>query len=320
MKTFGELLSRVQGSGGVVVGDVMVDEYIHGKGTRVSQEAPVLVVRQSAVSRVLGGAANVAFNLRALGVRDRLIGVVGDDEPGNWLRGAVAAEFESGQIVVDPGRPTTRKTRVYADKAHQVLRIDHETTEPLNVAGEDAVFSRAEAYLSDVAFLLLSDYQKGVLTASLVRRLIDVARERGIPVIANAKPKTLAFYRGADLVSLNQPEACGALGIEELAFEDAPAAAGEIEARFGIHHVLITMGAKGMASREASVPAIPVNVFDTAGAGDTVIATVAAAYPLFGLSEAVLRLAAHTSASVVQQVGVAVPDETSLNHISSLRI
>lgn len=323
----GELLQQFQGMKALVVGDLMLDEYIFGRATRISPEAPVMVVRQQKRSAVPGGAANVAKNLCALGAETQLFGVVGADEPGTILRNALLeAGLEHSTVLEDSGRPTTRKTRVLADSAHQVLRIDHEDTAPLSPSVEEQLLAGVADAISGSQVVVLSDYQKGVLTDRVVREVIRLANAASVPVVANAKPKALRSCAGATLISVNRVEAVEASGNSALDgfgnadLEAVKTVAQSVCERVECDHVLITLGGQGMCTESFSVPAVPVEVFDTAGAGDTVIATVALGIGAIGFRQEVFHLASHTSASVVRKVGVAVPSKEDLHQISSYAV
>ena len=303
----------------------MLDEYVFGQATRVSQEAPVLVVRQDRMSAVPGGAANVATNMVAMGAGVELLGVVGDDLPGRTLRSTLEVTgVEAPRVVVDPGRPTTRKTRVLANHAHQVLRIDHEETHDLSDAIAAELGDALDAALEGAGVLLLSDYRKGTFPASMIRSAIAKARARGVPACANAKPEHLDAYAGASLVTINRFEASDVLGRElPLSDDEAEGVARDLRGRLGVARLVITLGGSGMvcASSDengggvARVPAIRVEVYDEAGAGDTVVATLALCAALGESGIAALRLASHTAAAVVRKVGVAVPTEGDLREI-----
>ena len=313
--TFAEMLSALVGKTVIVVGDLMLDEYVFGTATRISQEAPVMVVRKSHTRVVPGGAANVAKNVLALGGAPALVGVVGDDVGGQVLVQSLEdAGIRDAIVIPDPGRPTTRKTRVLADSAHQVLRIDEESSDPVSESMETQIGLRlAHRIHRGADAILFSDYVKGTLTKGTIQRVTQ--GKLGIPLIANAKPHSLPFYAGATLVSLNRPEAEAAVGrsIESLAA--ARAAAQELSDKHQIQDVLVTMGSKGMALANADAPPVPVEVFDTAGAGDTVIATVALALAAGVRAADAIQLASHTAAAVVRKVGVAVPSPDDLRQI-----
>lgn len=308
------VFSRYADQRALVVGDLMLDVYVEGRATRVSQEAPVLVVRQHSRRAVAGGAANVAMNLRALGLSTHVIGIAGDDAEGDELVSALAGH--PATLLRDPQRPTTVKTRVLADAAHQVLRIDHESTEPLADASQTELLSAVESALDATDLVLLSDYQKGVLTAPTIAAILNLANTRNVPVVANAKPNSFRLYRGAAVVSLNQPETEAVLGRSVLPSE-VPATAASLADQHGIEDVVITLGKHGLGNREFWADAPVVEVFDTAGAGDTAIATLAAARGRGPLRQDDLWLATRTAAAVVAKVGVAVPSPLDLARIEA---
>jgi D-beta-D-heptose 7-phosphate kinase/D-beta-D-heptose 1-phosphate adenosyltransferase len=314
--TSGDLLARFQGLKALVVGDLMLDEYIFGQATRISQEAPVMVIRQKSTRIVPGGAANVAANLTAFGATPTMVGVIGDDPYGEALARMIGQEG----LVRDPGRPTTRKTRVLGNHSHQVVRIDHEDDHPVSEDIESAILEKALSRLPNSNVLLISDYQKGSVTATTVTRLIESAASLGVPVVANPKPRSLASYRGATLVSLNRFEAGDALKMGPLEDSEAHSAAARLREQAGVENLLVTLGGSGMVLATAQdvfqVPAVKVEVYDEAGAGDTVIATIALGVAAKSLSRELLLLATHTAAAVVLKVCVAVPTGEDLEAIT----
>ncbi len=323
--TSAELLDRFAGIKVLVVGDLMLDEYLFGHATRISQEAPVMVVRQDRRESVPGGAANVARNIVALGGSADIVGVVGDDDSGRELvSGLRKMGLGTDDVFSVSDRPTTRKTRVLADSNHQVLRVDHESASAVQQSDRENLVDRVTSRLSGNSVLLLSDYQKGVLSKESVAALIAAAQNAGVPVVANAKPRSIAWYRGATLVSLNRPEAVQALGLDSLAPDKGIEAAQATIREFGLLGALVTLGKDGMAAadsqgRKLFIPPVPVEVGDVAGAGDTTIATVALGLAAIGFQQEVFDLAARTSSAVVQHVGVAVPTQEDVRLIRSDR-
>ena len=317
---FRPLLERFQKLHVIVVGDLMLDEYVVGKATRISPEAPVMVVRQDRTFNVPGGAANVAKNIVALGAKATVVGAVGEDQAGADLQEALG---EMGCVVPDASRPTTRKTRILADTAHQVLRIDHESEQPIGADVEDGILATVLDRIHDANAILLSDYTKGVLTPRLIRSLIDLAKERDLPVIANAKPSSVAAYRGVTLLSLNAKEAAEVIGVRDIVRQangqglsgQPRAVAAKIREEVGADHVLLTLGEHGMCTEDFYVAPQKVEVFDTAGAGDTTIATAALGIAALGFDPKIFELASQTAAAVVRHVGVAVPSPDDLERI-----
>ena len=318
-----ELLDGFRGVKALVIGDLMLDEYVFGRATRISPEAPVMVVKHQRTTRVPGGAANVARNIIALGGSAKAIGVAGNDEAGDLLEKSFHDHgFTDVLLLRDPARSTTRKTRVLADHTHQVLRIDQEDDVPISGEISDQLLKSAEAAVAEVDVVVLSDYMKGVLTERLAKAIIERARSLGKIVVANPKPRTLPWYEGANLVSLNRAEASEALNLHhDITVKEAVASAEELRSKTNCDAVLLTLGEGGMVAAGGETLAIAapkVEVYDTAGAGDTVIATVALGLSTSGFRKEVFELAAQTAGSVVRHVGVAVPSEADLNAIRAL--
>jgi len=321
--TFRSLLDEFETLHATVLGDLMLDRYVFGNVSRISPEAPVMVVRQTQDRSVPGGAANVAKNVVALGASVTVLGVTGSDAAGETLASELA-ELKAIQSVLiqDPSRITTQKTRIVADHSHQVLRIDREDDAPVSADTEAQLIASLEHELSGSHVLILSDYLKGVLTPEVAKRAIEIARTKGIVVVANPKPKSALQYRGASLVSLNRVETAGLLSRETISLDEAKAFAPEVCRILDSQSVSITLGEEGLvtASGEqvAHIPAPKVEVYDTAGAGDTVVAVVGLGMAAHGWSPGVFRLATEASARVVRHVGVAVPTAADLAELRSL--
>ncbi|MFM9873992.1 MAG: bifunctional heptose 7-phosphate kinase/heptose 1-phosphate adenyltransferase [Fimbriimonadaceae bacterium] len=321
--SYSELLDSFAGLRAVVIGDVMLDEYIVGSVERISPEAPVMVVKKTSSRWVPGGAANVAKNIAALGGEAVVLGIVGADDGGILLnRGIDAAAGMKGDLVADPARVTTRKTRVMANHSHQVLRIDEEDTTPISDEAAESLLRDWSGWLETADVVLMSDYRKGLLTAGFVARFLERASQKGVPVLANAKPESARYFGGADLVSLNRAEVGGVLGDKP---KDRMMAAGfgsELLKVTGSKAVLITLGEGGMVacSKDSTfeIAAPEVEAYDVAGAGDTVLATVGMGLTRSGFSAEIFGLAAEMGAKVVQHIGVAVPSQKDLDSIRSL--
>jgi rfaE bifunctional protein kinase chain/domain len=307
---FSEALDKFRGQRILVIGDLMIDEYIFGSVGRISPEAPVMVVHQSSTKRVPGGAANVALNLKALGAEPTILGLAGHDA--DHLRETLSGL--NHQLVVDHSRVTTRKTRVIADGRHQLLRIDHEVAVAAPELCEGELIAAVSHHLPNVDAVLMSDYCKGTLTPTVIRSVIERAGKK--PVVVNAKPKTFALYRGASLISLNKAEAAGVLDgpVNEASVQRLPEMVDPTS-------VLVTLGADGMVAMGPSairIRAPKVEVADPAGAGDTVIAAVTLGLATLGFRPETFEFAAQLAARVVQHVGVAIPSVEDLASLSSL--
>ncbi len=300
-----------------VVGDLMLDEYVFGIVRRISPEAPVPVVEWTEESFVPGGAANVANNLLALGAQVSVFGVVGDDEKGRILTTHLA---ESGAdvtgVLSDSTRITTCKTRVIAH-SQQVVRLDREQRHPLSGETQKELLSRLESALPRAHAVVLSDYQKGVLTPALVREVIAQCQAHHVPVLANPKPPLLRHLAGAKLASINLLEAqafASTLG-NDADLQSLPQVMGVVDEwrrMLNLQAMAITLGAQGIllatdGGAPLHVPGMPVEVYDTAGAGDTVIATLACALAAGADWHTSARLANAAAGSVVRHVGVVPP-------------
>lgn len=322
MGEFDKTLESFKNVRALVVGDLMLDEYVFGTASRISPEAPVMVIRQDSMRHVPGGAANVAKNIAALGGSASVVGIVGDDDAGRALQDSLSSLAGVSHVTkVEPDRVTTRKTRIVADHSHQVLRVDNETTLPISDHAVAWLLDQIESNLSSCDVIVLSDYLKGVMTEQVVSRTIQLATTKDIPVVANPKPSSAAFYRSACLLSLNRAEARMLLGVEVTA-DSASDVADAVRAKVGCEMAVVTLGDQGMVAagqqETARVNAPKVEVYDTAGAGDTVIATLALCIANSETLARSLALAAETSSRVVRHVGVAVPTPEDIAAIMGL--
>jgi D-beta-D-heptose 7-phosphate kinase/D-beta-D-heptose 1-phosphate adenosyltransferase len=265
----------------LVVGDLVLDEYVWGEVERVSPEAPVPVVHVREETVVLGGAANVVRNVVALGGQAGFCSLVGDDAAGR--RAAELIErlgVDPKGLIVVPTRPTTRKTRVIA-RSQQVVRFDRETLEPPPAAVGRRLLAAIDRELSHSDAVVLEDYGKGVLSKSVVARAMRRFRSAGVPVVVD--PKTsLAAYRGAALIKPNLREAEALSGVMIRTRADLERAVARLRRRIGGGAVVVTRGGEGMTVFEAEGAGVDVRtvareVFDVQGAGDTSIAALALA-------------------------------------------
>ncbi len=306
-----DALDRLAGARVAVVGDIMLDRYVYGEAERISPEAPVPVLRVREEVEMLGGAGNVLRNLAALGAKASCLAAVGDDADGRHVATLIAKEAHAtAHLAVAAGRPTCRKTRFVAG-GHQLLRVDRERAEPLAGAAEEAMIARVVPALAEAKAVILSDYGKGALTARVIAAVLAAAAATRIPVLADPKGRDYAKYRGAVLVTPNRKELGEASGMPTGSDGEVEAAARAIRERSGIRAVLGTRGAQGMtlldeAGAAHHIAAEAREVFDVSGAGDTVIATVAAGLAAgLALLDAV-RLANCAAGIVVGKAGTAV--------------
>ncbi len=272
-----DLVAKLPGLHVLVAGDVMLDRFIVGQVSRISPEAPVPVVRFAREYARLGGAANVAHNLAALGARVSLVGVVGADAAAARVTEALGlAHISTLGLVEDADRPTTEKVRIVTDRNQQVARIDYEDDLDAGTDVELKLVDRIENLGSDVHVLLVSDYLKGAITSGVMRALLTLKASRGVPLLVDPKMPHLNKYAGATVVTPNHQEAEIATGRRIRSDEEARTAALEFRTRAECEAVLITRGEHGMwlLSRDAegAIPAVAREVSDVTGAGDTVVA------------------------------------------------
>jgi rfaE bifunctional protein kinase chain/domain len=313
------LINAIHGFSGkriLVLGDLMLDRFIWGSVSRISPEAPVPVVEIKKESTCLGGAANVASNIRSLGGIPVPLGIIGADYEGDRLRD----EFRSlgsptGGLVVDKGRPTSIKTRIIAHH-QQVCRTDREDKSPLSPSLQSRIVDKFKTLLRSVDAVIVSDYAKGLLSTSLLKQTLPLAKAAGKIVCIDPKFRDFSVYRPATIITPNTTEAEHASGASIAGRQDLIRAGKKILRRSGIEHLLITRGEEGMALFESNarithIPTVAQEVFDVTGAGDTVISTLALslASGLTILSAAVLSNIA--AGIVVGKLGTASasPDE-----------
>lgn len=273
------LVGRLAGRRVLVVGDVMVDRFIIGTVTRISPEAPVPVVKFESEHSRLGGAANVAHNLVALGAKVSLVGLVGADATAARMRAELeAAGLSSDGLIEDAGRPTVEKVRIIAGRNQQVARIDYEDDRDITGAPEARLVEAIGRLGRGADVVLVSDYLKGTVTKAVMAALVDLGQQ-GVPLLVDPKIPHLDRYRGATLVTPNNHEAEVATHRVIRTDDDAREAAADFRARAGCASVLITRGEHGMwlssEGVEGAVPATAREVADVTGAGDTVVATLA---------------------------------------------
>ncbi len=317
------LIPRLRGKRIGVLGDLMLDRYLWGTASRLSPEAAVPIVNFVEQSDWLGGAGNVAANLAALGAKVEAFGVMGNDEPGRVLRERLrAGNIAEKGVIADSKRLTTVKTRIIA-RHQQIVRIDHERREPLRSETEEKLLHRLFAALKQLDALLLSDYDKGLITDAFADRVLSAAHQLHVPVFVKPKETRLYAYRGARAIVCNAKEA-GFFVTRSLGDEKSAEEAGRaLLAHFGCSAVVITLGEKGLSVSEEAPPRhiyIPATsfevtyarvgrpgvergatgrqVFDVTGAGDTVLSVLALGVAA-GASLADAAMLANTAAGVV---------------------
>ena len=311
-----EILEQASRRRLVVLGDVMLDEFVWGEVTRISPEAPVPVVDIRRESIHLGGAANVLANLLALGADATVIGVTGADGGGERLRAALRESNHTDDfLVVDKSRPSTIKTRIIAH-SQLVVRADREMRSPIDGEVEERVIAKLKEALPKADALIVSDYDKGVVTRRILREVLPLAYER-MPVLIDPKIRNFDSYRPATLVTPNHHEALRLTNLEENSDSSLLEAAKAIRERLGCDSVLITRGDRGMLLLERAQDPVYVEtaareVYDVTGAGDTVIATLGAALAAGATMLEAATLANHAAGIVVGKIGTATASSDEL--------
>jgi D-beta-D-heptose 7-phosphate kinase/D-beta-D-heptose 1-phosphate adenosyltransferase len=305
-----ELSRRLAGRTVLVVGDVMLDHFVIGRVDRISPEAPVPVVLFDREEFRLGGAANVAHNLVALGAGAEIVGVIGADAEGTRLREDLdRLSIGTRGLVTDASRCTTRKVRVVTSRNQQVARIDYERDREISGQVESEVVARIEARAESADAILVSDYLKGTVSRAVAAAAIREGTRRGVPVLVDPKVPHIEYYGGATVVTPNDHEAEAVAHMRIRTSADAREAALRFRERAGCHAVVITRGEHGMwvlgQGAEAELPAEAREVSDVTGAGDTVIATLALGLAAGASLADAARLANRAAGIVVGKFGPA---------------
>ena len=293
-----------------VIGDVMIDKYIFGHVSRISPEYPVPVVDVTHESSRLGGAANVALNIHALGAKTFLIGVTGNDQNREAMTALMEEHgLEAGLLVADPSRPTTCKTRILSQN-HHITRVDYESRQPLDLETETRLFDMFREIAGSLGAVVLEDYNKGVLTETFIASVTALCRELGVPVLVDPKMKGFFSYQGCSVFKPNLSELAASLGVV-LHNNDKEVEEGclMLKERLQADSFVVTRSEKGMTIYDGTfthIPATSLDVADVSGAGDTVIGMLALGTAA-GLDLVTsTRIANLAAATVCQEVG-AVP-------------
>jgi rfaE bifunctional protein kinase chain/domain len=301
----------------LVVGDVMLDQFLWGKVSRISPEAPVPVVEVTNESFFPGGAANVARNLRALGAPVKMLGVLGDDDAGEELCELLEQQgVETHGLVVDQNRPTTLKTRIVAHH-QQVVRFDREAEQKLSPQIERRVFEYFESHVRNAAAVIFEDYGKGVLSQSMLNAMQRLTRKHRNITTADPNSRHLLRYEGLTAVTPNRAEAFVAAGLpyvepaDEVLRDEALMNVGKsLLRKWKPRNLLVTLGEHGMCLFRAGekphhIPTVAQEVFDVSGAGDTVIATLTLALAAGANPVQAADISNHAAGVVVGKVGTA---------------
>jgi D-beta-D-heptose 7-phosphate kinase / D-beta-D-heptose 1-phosphate adenosyltransferase len=311
------LIGRLQQASVLCIGDVMLDHYVYGEVERVSPEAPIPVLTIEREMKSLGGAGNVLRNLTALGAQTSFISVIGNDDAGREIGRLLEAQDRAEvHVLVQPGRTTTVKTR-YVAANRQLLRADRETPAPLDPYCREDLLRLARELVTGQSAVIVSDYAKGVLTEGVALEIIRAARDAGARVVVDPKGGDPIRYRGADLLKPNRRELAHATGMPVATESDIVAAARAVIERCSFGSVLVSLGQEGMVLIEQdgavhTQRAELREVYDSSGAGDTVVAMLGAALGAGIAAVDGVRLANIAAGIVVGKVGTAVVDPGEL--------
>jgi D-beta-D-heptose 7-phosphate kinase/D-beta-D-heptose 1-phosphate adenosyltransferase len=303
----------------LVVGDIMADHFIWGKVSRISPEAPVPVVEVKKDHFTLGGCANVLNNIFAMGGRVHLAGVIGSDETGRRLLSEFRSRgLDTGGIVVEAGRPPTLKTRIVAH-GQQVVRFDREDCRPVQAKSIRKILSYIESLRDDLGTLVISDYNKGVVTRSLLNGIRKVIAGRPIFTCVDPKQRDFSMYQGFDIITPNHYEAGYAVGEEMQNGQDHIRVGMKLLQQYDFKALLMTRGEEGMSLFErngrikhTAFPAEAREVFDVTGAGDTVIGVLALSMAAGASFREAAYLANHAAGIVVSKAGTATATQDEL--------
>jgi len=315
-----EIIGRFSASHVLVVGDMMVDQFIWGKVSRISPEAPVPVVRVTSETLLLGGCANVLNNIYSIGGHSAVAGIVGSDDMGMWLVNTLKdMNIGTEGVVVEAGRPTSVKTRVIAHN-QQVVRFDREDKSPITKCSIDNIVHYIKSIEDNLGAIVISDYKKGVVFKKLMEGVRDAIAGRDVFLCVDPKQNNFSLYRGCDLITPNKQEAERVLGVEFEDRDDIVKGGKKLLATYDFGALLITMGEDGMMLFEKNgdithIPALAQEVFDVTGAGDTVIGIFALSLAAGATLKEAAVLANHAASIVVGKVGTAKISQDELKRV-----
>ncbi|MBN1970669.1 MAG: D-glycero-beta-D-manno-heptose-7-phosphate kinase [Candidatus Delongbacteria bacterium] len=304
-----DLIERLKDKNIAVIGDIMADVYIWGKTNRISPEAPVPVVDVFAEEFKLGGAANVALNLKELGCKTTMFGVIGCDKSGDdLLKEFLKNGIDCSGIVRSDSRKTTTKTRIVAAGQH-VVRYDRENRTPIDTDLENEIISKFRSQLHNIDALIIEDYNKGLLTENLIKSIVKICKEQNIIVTVDPKFSNINAYSGVTLFKPNLKEAEGILNRTLSGDNDLEIAGNELINLLNLDHLVITLSERGMAlfeknSKMLIIPAKSASIANVSGAGDTVIATLTIFLAAGANFQESCSLANYAASVVVEDVSV----------------
>lgn len=290
----------------ICLGDIMLDVYISGSVPRISPEAPVPVLIPEKRQEMAGGIGNVYKNLKSLGTDTRLISVMGDDENGQKIKDLCPDQ----NLIIDASRPTTTKTR-FLNKNTHIMRLDEESTEGIDASVEDQILNKLENYISNYQILVLSDYKKGVLTSSLLKHILNLAEQKDVKVLIDPKGTDYSAYTGAYAITPNLKNLHDATNLSVESDTEIEKAARSLIEKFDFNYVVVTRSENGMSlvSQDhdmVSIPAATSRAVEVSGAGDTVMATLAAALSIGADMKDAMILSNLAASCVIEEAGSCV--------------
>ncbi len=301
----------------LVLGDIMIDAYFHGKVTRISPEAPVPIVNLADKEQRLGGAANVALNLKALGAEPIICSIKGNDKAGEELKElCVNNNLLTDGLINDHNRVTTVKTRIIGNNT-QLLRVDEESTADIDKSVEEFVYQAVNSFIGSVDVLIFQDYNKGLLTPALIERVIHLCKEHNVPMIVDPKFDNFYSYQGVNLFKPNKSELLRAENINEsLSIEDVKRLTEKVRKKLNAKKLMTTLSQDGVLivnkNEAIHLPAHPRKIVDVSGAGDSVL-SVAALCLAAGVSDELTAALSNLAGGIVcEQVGVVPIDKDLL--------
>lgn len=303
----------------LVVGDIILDEYIWGKASRLSPEAPVPVIDVEEYSYILGGAANVANNIVSLGGSAILAGVIGDDNKTDIIQNALKdTNIDHSLVIIDKTRPTTVKTRLMAHNHQQLARADRESKSPVSLEIQEKILASIKNNIDKIDLILLSDYAKGVLTEDLTKKIIELANKHNKPTLIDPKGLNYSKYTNGTLITPNRLEA--ELATKSSKETTADILANKLAEQINIEHILVTLGEDGVLIKSNNqtkiFPAVTSDVYDVTGAGDTLISAIALSLPASKNNiEAAVIIGNYAAGIAVRKTGTTSITDDELKHI-----
>lgn len=308
----------------LVVGDIILDEYIWGKANRLSPEAPVPVLEVEKYNYILGGAANVANNIRALGGRAALAGVVGIDSQAESMKSILETNnIDSSCLISSSDRPTTVKTRLLAHNRQQLVRIDREVKTPICEKTEQELLKKIEEQVENFDLILLSDYAKGVLTSSVLEKLIKLGKKLNKPILVDPKGLDFTKYSGVTMITPNRLEAETAT--KSPSGTKPEILAEKIRQQLDVRYVLVTLGEDGilLCSKDQlkTISAVTSEVYDVTGAGDSLISGISLAMIASdGDLEASVEIGNYAAGVAVRKIGTTAVTPAELKNIIEMQL